>query len=66
MPFKMARPFAIHLVHLTYCRMCGRLLRYQDTDLASLSSPMHSITNKPLTSVASGSLFIVFNAFEHL
>ena len=33
-----AIPFAmlIYLVYLTYCKMCGRLQGYKDTDLASL------------------------------
>ena len=28
----------IHLVYVTYCTICDRLLRYQDTNLASLRS----------------------------
>ena len=27
----------IYLVYLTYCKICGRLQGYKDTDLASLS-----------------------------
>jgi len=35
---KIAIPFAmlINLVYLTYCKICNRLQRYQDTDSASL------------------------------
>jgi len=36
---RFAIPFAmfIYLVYLTYCKICDRLKRYKDTDLASLN-----------------------------